>query len=91
MPTTIVISTDSSLAAVFEVFHEYELGLGAKLNRANSWKGRKLSYQGKPLFINAIALSQIWHLCAVFCMPCWVASRLDKRSGLSFGHAKRIC
>ena len=47
MPTTIVISTDSSLAAVFEVFHEYELGLGAKLNRAKSkgmllgkWKQR---------------------------------------------------
>ena len=32
--TTVVINTDSSLAAVFEVYHEYELGLGAKLNCA---------------------------------------------------------
>ena len=56
MTTIIVISTDSFLAAVFEVFHEYELGLGAKLNRANSWKGRKLSYQGKHLIVNAIGL-----------------------------------
>ena len=34
--TTVVISTDSSLAAVFEVYHEYELGSGAKLNRTKS-------------------------------------------------------
>ena len=110
MTTTIVISTDSFLAAVFEVYHEYELGLGAKLNRAKSkgmllgtwkqrtdgpasldwvkhlpvlgavlsasdctvetwearvvkvekrlasWKGRKLSYQGKHLIVDAIGL-----------------------------------
>ena len=40
--TTVVINTDSSLAAVFEVYHEYELGLGAKLNCAKS-KGMWLS------------------------------------------------
>ena len=34
--TTVIISTYSSLAAVFEVCHEYELGSGAKLNRAKS-------------------------------------------------------
>ena len=39
--TTVVISTDSSLAAVFEVYHEYELGSGAKLNRTKS-KGLSL-------------------------------------------------
>ena len=141
--TTVVISTDSSLAAVFEVYHEYELGSGAKLNRAKSkgiwlgawkhrtdapagldwvkhlpvlgavlsasdytvetweprvvkvekrlasWKGRNLSYQGRALIINALALSQIWHLCAVFCMPGWVASRLDKAIWPFFWAGKR--
>ena len=54
-----------------------------------SWKGRNLSFQGKALIINALALSQIWHLCTVFSMPGWVAARLDKAIWPFFWGGKR--
>ena len=31
-----------------------------------AWSGRKLSFQGKTVIINTLALSQFWHLCHVF-------------------------
>ena len=141
--TTVIVTNDDSLSAVLDVYREYELGSGAKLNQSKSkglwlgswkhrtdsplgldwvkhlpilgavlsasdysretweprvekvekrlasWKGRSLSYQGKALIVNAIALSQIWHLCAVFTMPGWVASRLDKVIWSFFWAGKR--
>ena len=42
-----------------------------------SWKGRSLSFQGKVLIINALALSQIWHLCSIFVMPAGVALQIN--------------
>ena len=44
--------------------------------RLASWKVRSLSYQGKALILNALALSQIWNLCAVFSI-CQVGLRPD--------------
>ena len=46
--------------------------------RLASWKGRSLSFQGKALIINALALSQIWHLCSIFVMLTKVASHINK-------------
>ena len=46
--------------------------------RLASWRGRSLSYQGRALVINALTLSQTWHLCAVFTMPGWIAAIMDK-------------
>ena len=57
--------------------------------RLSAWKGRSLSYRGKSLVINALALSQIWHLCSVFVMPAWVAKRLDKAIWAFFWSGKR--
>ena len=57
--------------------------------RLSSWRGRSLSYQGRALVINALALSQIWHLCAVFVLPGWVAARLDKAIWPFFWEGKR--
>ena len=56
--------------------------------RLAAWKG-DLSYQGKSLIINALALSQIWHLCSVFVLPAWVATRLDKAIWSFFWSGKR--
>lgn len=89
-----IVTLDASISSVFEVYHRYELGSWAKLNRSKSkglwlgaWKdcsdtphgldwvqhlpvlgavlsasdytkeGRSLSYQGRALIINALALS----------------------------------
>ena len=44
----------------------------AKLEkRLTAWSGRQLSFQGKTVIINTLALSQIWHLCHVFMIPPW--------------------
>ena len=51
----------------------------AKLEkRLSDWSGRKLSFQGKTVIINTLALSQIWHLCHVFPVPKWAVKRINK-------------
>ena len=49
----------------------------AKLEaRLSAWSGRSLSFQGKAVVINTLALSQIWHLCRVFPIPRWASKRI---------------
>ena len=43
-----------------------------------SWSGQQLSFQGKAVVVNTLALSQIWHLCHVFPIPVWAGKRNDK-------------
>ena len=51
----------------------------AKLEaRLSAWSGRSLSFQGKAVVINTLALSQIWHLCHVFTIPRWASQRITK-------------
>ena len=46
--------------------------------RLTTWSGRQLSFQGKTVVINTLALSQIWHLCHVFQIPRWAEKRINK-------------
>ena len=127
--TSILVTTDDSILAVFEVFDCYELGSGARLNLKKckglwvgawrnrtsgpvdiqwssiklrclgtflgpgdlshdnwdpriqslknlllSWRQRSLTFQGKALVINALALSGLWYLGSVLRPPDWVIS-----------------
>lgn len=47
-------------------------------NGLSSWRQRCLSYRGKALVINALALSRIWYVASVIHMPQWVLSELNK-------------
>ena len=47
-------------------------------NVLSSWHQRSLSYCGKVLVINALALSRIWYVASVIHMPQWVLSELNK-------------
>ena len=47
-------------------------------NVLSSWRQRSLSYRGKALVINALALSRIWYVASVIHMPHWVLSELNK-------------
>ena len=49
----------------------------------NSWFCRYLSYSGKALIVNALALSRVWYIASLISMPDWVASELNN-SCLSF-------
>ena len=43
-----------------------------------SWKGRTLSFRGRALVINALALSRVWYVASLVHMPSWVLSELCK-------------
>ena len=58
-------------------------------SRLAAWSGRKLSFQGKSVIINTLALSQIWHLCHVFPVPKWAAKRINTAVWTFFWSGKR--
>ena len=43
----------------------------------NSWRQRSLSYRGKALVINALALSRVWYVASVIHVPGWVSVKLN--------------
>ena len=42
-----------------------------------SWRQRNLSFRGKALVINALALSRIWYVASLVHMPPWVLRMLN--------------
>lgn len=46
-------------------------------NVLQSWKARTLSYQGRALVVNALALSRIWYMASIFGVPAWVVWELN--------------
>ena len=129
--TSLVVVSDASIHAIFDVYAVYEKGSGAKLNQSkskglwldswagrldppvpldwssvkiktlgvfigpgvlevdnwqpridavkkvfSSWRRRSLSFKGKALVINALALSRVWYVASLIHMPGWVASKL---------------
>ena len=38
----------------------------------NSWRSRHLSYGGKAIIVNALALSRVWYVASLIPMPQWV-------------------
>ena len=51
----------------------------AKLEtRLSAWTGQQLSFQGKTVVINTLALSQIWHLHHIFTIPSWAEKHITK-------------
>ena len=46
-------------------------------NVLNSWRQRNVSFRGKSLIINAIALWRIWYVASLVHMPVWVLRELD--------------
>ena len=46
-------------------------------NVLKSWRSRSLSFRGKSLVINALALSRIWYVASLIHMPPWVLKELS--------------
>ena len=55
----------------------WRLQINAVKNTLNSWRQRHLSYHGKSLVINALALSRICYLASLVHMPDWVLRELN--------------
>ena len=47
-------------------------------NVLSSWRQRFLSFRGKALVINALALSRIWYVASLIHMPQWVLRELNQ-------------
>ena len=43
----------------------------------NSWRSRHLSFTGRALVANALALSRVWYVASLLPMPVWVLSELN--------------
>ena len=46
-------------------------------NALNSWRQRSLSYRGRALVINALALSRVWYVASLIHVPRWVIAELN--------------
>ena len=46
-------------------------------NALNSWRQRSLSYRGRALVINALALSHVWYVASLIYVPRWVGAELN--------------
>ena len=58
-------------------------------NVLSSWRQRVLSFKGRALFINALALSRIWYVSSLIHMPAWVLSKLCSLVFTFFWSGKR--
>ena len=54
-----------------------------------SWKGRALSFSGKEVVLNALALSRIWYMASLVHLPSWVLTRLNSAIFNFFWAGKR--
>ena len=50
--------------------------IAAVENTLSSWRQRILSFQGRALVINALALSRVWYVASLIHMPPWVFGEL---------------
>lgn len=130
--TSLVVTTDDAIEAVFDTYSLFESGSGAKLNQSKSkglwlgswagrtdppvaldwsptrlkilgvflglgnlevanwrpridavenvlfsWRQRVLSFQGRSLVINALALARVWYVASLIHMPPWVLKELN--------------
>ena len=46
-------------------------------NVLQSWKAQILSFRGRALVVNALALSHIWYVASIFGVPAWVVRELN--------------
>ena len=140
--TSVIVTSDDSIHAVFEVYSMYELASGARVNKEKSkglwlgswsnrtdtpenmesrnlktlgvhidpgdltednwsprieavantldgWRQRALSYQGRALIINILALSRIWYVASLIPTPAWAITKLNTLIFSFFWKGKR--
>ena len=63
--------------------------IAAVENTLSSWRQRILSFRGRALFINALALSRVWYVTSLIQMPPWVLGELLRLLFLFFWKGKK--
>ena len=67
----------------------WRLRITAVENTLNSWQQRSLSYKGKALVINALALSRVWYVASLIHVPRGVSVQLNTSIFKFFWSGKR--
>ena len=125
--TSVIVSSDQAIHAVFSTYEKIQRGTGSKLNLSkceglwlgviasmprfrslglllksqflgfllgmkefhwrphieavekclNSWRSRALSFSGKAVVSNALALSKVWYVASLVPMPPWALAELN--------------
>ena len=55
----------------------------------NSWRQRSLSFKGKALVVNALALARVWYVASLIHVPEWVVAEINKLIFKFFWSGKR--
>lgn len=63
--------------------------IAAVENVLSSWRQRQLSFRGRALVINALALSRVWYVASLIHMPAWVLKELNTLAFNFFWKGKR--
>ena len=63
--------------------------IAAVENTLSSWRQRILSFRGRALVINALALSRVWYVASLIQMPPWVLGELLRLLFLFFWKGKK--
>ena len=63
--------------------------IAAVENTLSSWHQRILSFRGRALVINALALSRVWYVTSLIQMPPWVLGELLRLLFLFFWKGKK--
>ena len=58
-------------------------------NVLNSWRQHSLSFRGRALVINALALSRVWYVASLIPVPPWVILELNSLVFKFFWNGKR--
>ena len=67
----------------------WRLRIDAVENVLLSWRQRSLSFQGRSLVINVLALARIWYVASLIHMPLWVLKELNSLVFNFFWRGKR--
>ena len=59
-------------------------------NVLNSWRQRGLSFRGKALIVNTLALARIWYIAGLIHLPAWALRELSSLVFSSFGRVSPI-
>ena len=93
----VAISMSSTIIKVLGVFlgpgdlaeSNWRPRITAVMNVLNSWRQRSLSYGGRALVVNALALSRVWYVASLLHVPGWVISELNSLIFKVFWASKR--
>ena len=72
---SVITSSERAMEEVLHTYARFERGTGSRFDAVAkctaTWNSRNLSYAGRALISNALALARLWYLATMFPIPVW--------------------